>query len=187
MIPVNDLRKGVTFEINGVPYRVIEYSHVKMGRGGATIRVGIRNLATGAVEEKTFNNGATVNPILTTKRRLQYLYSADSVVFMDPKTYSQVEISRDTMGDQLGFLTEGQELDVLFWEDKPLGVELPPNVVMTVVEADPGVKGNSASNYYKQAKLQSGISVKVPLFINSGEKIKVDTRTGEYVERAPKP
>lgn len=184
MIPVTDLKKGVTFEMDGAPYKVVEYNHIKMGRGGATIRVSLRNLASGGVEEKTFNNGATVSPINTIKRKLQYLYEADNAVFMDPKTYEQVEIEKKTLGSDLGYLKEGQQVDVLFWDEKPLGIELPPNVTLAIAETDPGVKGNSASNFYKSAKLENGLMVKVPLFIKVGEKVRVDTRTGQYVERA---
>lgn len=184
MIPVTDLRKGVTFEMDGAPYKVLEYHHIKVGRGGATIRVSVRNLATGSQEEKTFNNGASVEPINTIKRRLQYLYEADDAVFMDPKTYEQVEIAKDALANELSFLKEGQQVDVSFWDEKPLGVELPPNVTLAVTEADPGVKGNSTSNFYKPAKLENGLQVKVPLFVKVGDRVRVDTRTGAYVERA---
>lgn len=192
MIPVTDLRKGTTFQIDGKPYKVLEYNHIKIGRGGATIRVTVRNLQSGAVEEKTYNNGASVEPISTTKRSLQYLYEADNAVFMDPKTYEQIEVSIDVVGKELAFLKEGENTEVMFWsfggaqdkEDIPLGVELAPKITLAVVEADPGVKGNSASNFYKQAKLENGLQIKVPLFIKNGDKIRVDTRTGEYIERA---
>lgn len=192
MIPVTELRKGVTFEIEGAPYQVIEYHHVKMGRGGATIRVAVRNLQDGGVEVKTFNSGASVEPITTVKRKLQYLYSdPESGVFMDPGTYEQIEIPREILGSSINFLREGQTIDVLFWsldgtrdKDEALGIELPPNVVLAVTEADPGVKGNSAANIYKQVKLENGLTVKAPLFIKVGDKIRVDTRTSQYVERA---
>ena len=195
MVPVTDLRKGATFEINGVPFIVLEYNHIKMGRGGATIRITTRNLESGAVEEKTFNNGASVEPIRTSRRKLQYLYSdGASSTFMDPNTYEQVEIAQKVLGSDIAYLKEGQAVDVMFWsfagdqdkDDRPLGVELPANVILTVTEADPGVKGNSASNFYKGAVLENGLQVKVPLFIKVGERIRVDTRTGAYVERASK-
>ncbi|TSC89407.1 MAG: elongation factor P [Microgenomates group bacterium Gr01-1014_5] len=184
MIPVTELRKGVTFEFGGSPYKVLEYHHIKVGRGGATIRVSVRNLVNGGTEEKTFNNGASVKSINTVKRRLQYLYEAENAVFMDPKTFEQVEIGKTAINQELVYLKEGQQTDVLFWEERALGIELPPNVTLTVTEADPGVKGNSASNFYKPAKLENGLQVKVPLFIKVGEKVRVDTRTGQYVERA---
>ena len=191
MIPVTDLRKGATFEINGVPYIVLEYNHIKMGRGGATIRITTRNLESGAVEEKTFNNGGTVSGISTRKRKLQYLYSADSAAFMDPQSFEQIEIPLKVLGTDIQYLKEGSTADVLFWsfgdaqdkDDRPLGVDLPPNVTLTVKECDPGVKGNSASNFYKPATLENGLNVKVPLFIKAGDKIRVDTRTTMYVER----
>src|SRR3989344_458691 len=184
MIPVTELRRGVTFEFGGSPYKVLEYHHIKVGRGGATIRVSVRNLINGGTEEKTFNNGASVKSINTVKRRLQYLYEAENAVFMDPKTFEQVEIGKTAISQELIYLNEGQQTDVLFWEERALGIELPPNVTLTVTEADPGVKGNSASNFYKPAKLENGLQVKVPLFIKVGDKVRVDTRTGEYVERA---
>ena len=184
MIPVTELRRGVTFEFGGSPYKVLEYHHIKVGRGGATIRVSVRNLVNGGTEEKTFNNGASVKSINTVKRRLQYLYEAENAVFMDPKTFEQVEIGKTAISQELVYLKEGQQTDVLFWDERALGIELPPNVTLTVTEADPGVKGNSASNFYKPAKLENGLQVKVPLFIKVGEKVRVDTRTREYVERA---
>ncbi|MBI4033269.1 MAG: elongation factor P [Candidatus Blackburnbacteria bacterium] len=189
MIPVTELRAGATFEISGTPYQVTKYEHVKVGRGNATIRITARNLKTGGSEQMSFNSGATVEPILTTKRQLQYLYSAahhaDSanVVFMDPKTYEQVEVGKRVLGDAVLFLQEGQSVNVLFWDDNALSVDIPPSVVLTVAETGPGVKGNSATNIYKPATLENGLTVKVPLFINTGDKVKVDTRTGEYVER----
>lgn len=187
MVPVTDLRKGITFQMNSMPYKVLEYNHIKMGRGGATIRVTTRNLKTGAVEEKTFNSGGSVDPIVTLRRRLQYLYQdANKAYFMDPRTYDQLEIEKSVLGSDLAYIKEGQEIDVIFWDEEALGVELPPNVVLTVVESDPGVKGNSATNIYKQVVLENGLKVKAPLFIKIGDKLRIDTRTGEYTERASK-
>lgn len=185
MIPVTELRAGATFQMDGTPYVVVQYTHVKMGRGSATIRVSCRNLRSGSVEEKTFNSGGTVEPITTTKRSLQYLYSdGQNAVFMDPKTYEQVEVAKNILGEQINFLREGQVVNVLFWDEQALGVDLPPSVVLKVTETDPGLKGNSATNVYKPATLENGLRVKVPLFIKIGDKVKVDTRSGEYVERA---
>lgn len=185
MIPVTDLRKGTTFQVEGQPYKVLEYNHIKMGRGGATIRVSVRNLLSGSAKVKTFNSGAAVEPITTIKRRLQYLYQdGTGAVFMDPKTYDQVEIDKGSVEQELKFLKEGQETDVLFWDDRALGVDLPPNIVLLVTEADPGVRGNSAANFYKQVRLENGLMIKAPLFIKVGDRIRVDTRSLEYVERA---
>lgn len=191
MIPVTELRSGATFEISGTPYQVTKYEHVKVGRGNATIRITGRNLKTGGVEEKTFNSGATVEPILTRKRQLQYLYEdGTDIFFMDPKTFEQVEVGKKVLGEAVSFLQEGQNVNVLFWsfdsaqdKDDALSVDIPPSVVLKVSETGPGVKGNSATNIYKPATLENGLTVKVPLFINTGDKVKVDTRTGEYVER----
>lgn len=186
MIPVTELRAGATFEISGTPYQVTKYEHVKVGRGNATIKITARNLRTGTVEQMSFNSGAAVEPILTTKRQLQYLYTdSNNAFFMDPKTFEQVEMEKKILGSAVSFLQEGQAVSVLFWADKAeaLSVDIPPSVILKVSETGPGVKGNSATNIYKPATLENGLTVKVPLFINLGDKIKVDTRTGEYVER----
>lgn len=189
MLNTTELRAGRTFQIDRTPYRVLKYEHIKMGRGGATVRVSARNLRTGGVEEKTFSTSTTVEEIATVKRKLQYLYQdGGSAVFMNPGSYEQVEIDKRVLADQIPFLKEGQEVDILLWlrenGEEPLGVDLPPKVTLSVVETAPGVKGNSATNIYKQAVLENGLQVKVPLFIKTGDKVRVDTRTGEYAERA---
>ena len=185
MINATELKNGVAFLLNGKPYQVLKYSLIKMGRGGAIVKVSARNLESGSNEEKSFSSNIAVEEVRTSKRRLQFLFKdPSSVTFMDPKTYDQVEIPRSVLGDDLAYLKEGENIDVLFWEDKPLSVILSPNVILTVTDCDPGVKGNSATNIYKPAVLENGLSLKVPLFIKKGDKIKVDTRTGEYLERA---
>lgn len=185
MIASTSLRAGVTFLANDKPYRVIKYLLVKQGRGGATVRVTVRNLENGGVEEKTYSSNVKVEDIATQKRQLQYLYSDGSnVIFMDPKSFEQVEIPLKTVEDEIKYIKEGQNISVLFWGEKALGIDIQPKVTLEVVDTPPGVKGNSASNIYKQATLENGVVTKVPLFINSGEKIIVDTRNGEYVERA---
>lgn len=191
MLSSTELRAGKTFQMDGTPYQVVKYEHVKIGRGGATVRVSVRNLKTGANDEKTFSTSQTVEEIITIKRRLQYLYSdGENAVFMDPKTYEQVEVGKNILKSDLLYLKEGDLADLLFWvegesssKDKPLGIDLPPKVNLTVAETDPGVKGNSAANIYKPATLENGLVVKVPLFIKAGDKIRVDTRSGEYTER----
>jgi elongation factor P len=185
MIAVQDLKNGITFELDNEPYVVLKYEHIKVGRGSATIRVKIRNLKTGGVLEKTFINSARVESISLIKKKMQFLYkSAKNYVFMDPDTYDQVEIFADTLGSASSFLKEGMEVTVSFWENKALWVELQPKMELTVADTDPGVKGNSATNVYKPATLENGYQLRVPLFINKGDKIRVDTRTGEYIERA---
>jgi elongation factor P len=185
MIASTDLRAGVAFLQNGKPYQVIKYSLIKMGRGGAVVKVTARNLESGSIEEKSFSSNVTVDEVSTSKKRLQYLFKDSScVTFMDPRTYEQVEIPLSILGNDALYLKEGEAVDVLLWDEKPLSVVLSPNVVLAVSECDPGVKGNSATNIYKPAVLENGLKLKVPLFIKVGDKIKVDTRTGEYVERA---
>lgn len=185
MINATELKNGVTFLDNGKPYKVIKYTHVKIGRGGAIVRLSARNLESGGTEEKTFSSNIKVEDVSTQKRQLQYLYSdANSATFMDPKTYDQVEVGLKVIGDEIAFIKEGETVSVLFWEDRPLSIEIQPKVILTVADTPPGVKGNSASNIYKQGTLENGSKVKIPLFINKGQRIVVDTRTGEYVERA---
>jgi len=184
MISVTGLRAGTTFQIDSQPYVVLKYEHTKMGRGTANIKVKIKNLKSNTVLEKTFVSGAQVQEISTTKRKLQYLYQqGDNFCFMDPKNFEQFSLKKEVLGDQPEFLAEGTLVDVLFCEDVPLSIDLPPKLEFTVVETGPGVKGNSATNIFKPATLQNGLIIKVPLFVKSGERIMVDTRTGEYIER----
>jgi elongation factor P len=193
MLSATDLKNGTAFLYYGKPYQVIKYSLIKMGRGGAVVKVLARNLETGSIEDKSFSSNITFDEANTFKKKLQYLYKdAANAVFMDPQNYEQIEIPLSVLGEQTTFLKEGENVDVLFWsfgdaqdkEEKALAVELPPKIELKVVEADPGVRGNSATNLYKPAVLENGLKIKVPLFINPGDKIRVDTRTGEYIERA---
>ena len=184
MLNATELKNGTAFLHYGKPFQVIKYSLIKMGRGGAVVKVSARNLETGAIEEISLSSNVAVDEVNTAKRQLQFLYKdATNAVFIDPKTYEQVEVLLKIVGDSLVYLKEGQLATVLFWDEKPLSVELTPKVELTVSECDPGVKGNSATNIYKPAVLENGLQAKVPLFINVGDKIRVDTRTGEYLER----
>lgn len=185
MINATDLKNGATFLYYGKPYKVIKYSLIKMGRGGATVKVTTKNLENGANEEKTFSSNLSFEEATTTKRKLQYLYSdGKRAIFMDTVTFDQIEISDEVLEEDLKYIKEGDLVDILFWNEKPLSIELPPNVAFTVFQTDPGVKGNSATNIFKTAVLENGLTIKVPLFIRIGEKIRVDTRSGEYIERA---
>lgn len=185
MINSSDLKSGVTFFFEGSPYRVTKYNHIKVGRGGAIVRVTVRNLESGAVEEKTMSSNVKVEDISTVKRQLQYLYNDGSTAsFMDQTSFEQIEIPLSVIADELPYLKEGELATIMFWDDKPLSIDIPPKITLTVKETNPGVKGNSATNVYKPAILENGLEVKVPLFIKVGEKVRVDTRTGEYVERA---
>ena len=185
MIEATDLKAGKTFLLDGNFYRVVKYAHTKIARGGGTVKLTVRNLNKGKLEEKTLNSNTKVKEIDTLKKPLQYLYSDESnAYFMDAKTYEQTEISLDLLNTQATFLKEGDNVDVLFIESNALSVDIPPKVTLSVKDTAPGIKGDTASNVYKSAVLENELKVKVPLFIKVGDKVRVDTRTGEYVERA---
>jgi len=185
MVGASDLKNGTTYLYNEKPFRVIRYAHSKLGRGGATIKITARNLMSGSQEEQTFTPNNKFDEISTRKRELQYLYNDGTTAsFMDPMSFEQMEIPLEVLGDDIYFVKEGETANVLFWDERPLSVEIPPKVTLRVEKTDPGVKGNSATNMYKPAILENGLSVKVPLFIKQGDKIRVDTRNSEYVERA---
>jgi len=184
MMVVQDLRNGVAFLMDGAPYMCLKYEHVKMGRGSATIRIKAKNLLTGATTEKSFINSAKVEDINTLRRPMQYLYrDGKDCVFMDPKSYEQVNIPESVTAEEGKYLQEGTQVNVMFWDERPLWIELPPKMEFTIKETDPGVKGNSVSNLYKDAVLENGIRTRVPLFINEGDRVLVDTRDGSYAER----
>lgn len=190
MINSTELKNGVTFLYYEKPYKVIKYSLIKMGRGGATVKLIAKNMETGATAPLSFSSNVKVDEVTTSKKRLQYLFKDNTTAtFMDPITFDQIEIPVTVIESELPFIKEGDNVDVLYWSDKsgvekPLSVDIAPKVTLTVTECDPGVKGNTVSSLYKPATLENGLQIKVPLFINAGEKIKVDTRTSEYIERA---
>jgi len=187
MIDVNKLKEGVTFLDGGEPFKVIKYSFSKMGRGKANIKLKARNLETGAIVTKSFLSGNSVEEINLDKQQLQYLYQdGETLHFMHPVSFEQYEIDRDVLGEDLNYLVEGEKAWVLFWEEKVLGVELPASVVLEVVEAAPGEKGNSATNVLKPVKMNSGLMVQVPTFIKEGDKLKINIQTGEYINRVNK-
>ena len=185
MISVNDFRTGTTIEFDGVVWVVIEFQHVKPGKGAAFVRTKLKNVRTGSVQERTFRAGEKVPRAHIDRREMQYLYaSGDQYTFMDTENYEQIALTRDQLGDGVSFLLENMMVYVSFHEGKPIGVDLPNTVELTVVETDPGVKGDTATGGSKPAKLETGYVVQVPLFINMGDKLKIDTRTGEYISRA---
>lgn len=185
MVEATALKTGKTFAMDGTPYLVVKYEIQKIARGGGTVKLQVRNLSNGQLEHKTMNSSVKLQEISTNKRPLQFLYADDSEVsFMDPSNFEQVEIPASLVKEQLPYIKEGETVNVLFWDEKALSVDIAPKVTLEVTETAPGVKGNSATNVYKPAMLENGLEVKVPLFIKTGEKIRVDTRTGEYVERA---
>ncbi|HEX9008025.1 MAG TPA: elongation factor P [Patescibacteria group bacterium] len=185
MIDVNKLKVGVTFTEEGNPFRVMKYDFTKMGRGNATIKVKAKNLFNGSIVTKSFISGNMVEDITLEKKHLQYLYKDDDkAYFMDPVSFEQYEIPLSVLGDDVLYLVEGEKAWVLFWGERILGVELQASVVMTVAESEPGARGNTVSNVLKPVKMASGLVVHVPLFINEGDNIKINTETGEYIGRA---
>jgi len=184
MISVTEMRAGRLFEENGEPYQVLDYKHTKMGRGTASIRLKVKNLISGAVVDKTFISGAKVEPVETETKIVQYLYrEGEDYFFMDPQTFEQFSLPSKVLAGKEKFLKEEQTLKILFWREKPLAVELPITMIFTVTQTPPGIKGDSVNASFKPATLDNNLEVKVPLFVNVGDKIKVDTRIGEYVER----
>jgi len=185
MISVTQLRAGATYQENGHPWRVITYKHTHMSRGSGTIRVRVKNLITGQVLERAYKSGERVEEIDVRRQELQYLYrDGEEFIFMDPRSFEQISVPEKVLGDDHYYLKEGESVNVLFWDEKPLAIDLPPKMVFTVAEAAPGEKGDSASNVYKDAKLTNGLKVRVPLFVNEGDKVRIDTRDGSYIERA---
>ncbi|MCX7971512.1 MAG: elongation factor P [Negativicutes bacterium] len=185
MISTNDFKTGITVEIDNAVWQVIDFQHVKPGKGAAFVRAKIRNLVTGAVVERTFNAGEKLSRGHVEKRKMQYLYAeGQSYTFMDNETYEQTELSAGQLGDAVKYLKENMDIDVLFFRDAVIGVELPTSVVLKVIETDPGIKGDTATGGSKPATLETGHTVKVPLFIEAGDLLRVDTRSGEYIERA---
>jgi elongation factor P len=184
MIDVNDLRKGVTFELDGNLWRVLEYAHHKPGRGNATIRIKARNLRTGSTLEKTFISGSQVQDARLDFHNVQYLYKDEQFYyFMDQQTFDQPAIKADILGDSAGFLKEGMEAKLTFYNGEALDIELPTSVDLKVVHADIAVRGDTATGVTKKVTVETGVSVQVPNFVNEGDTIRVDTRTGTYVTR----
>ncbi|MGM0887827.1 MAG: elongation factor P [Bacillota bacterium] len=185
MISVNDFRTGVTIEVDNGIWQVIEFQHVKPGKGAAFVRSKLRNLRTGSIQEKTFRAGEKVAKAHIENRKMQYLYaSGDSHVFMDNETYDQIELPASSIERELKFLKENMEVHILTFQAETLGVELPNTVELEVAETEPGIKGDTSSGGTKSAVLETGLSVQVPFFINQGDKLLINTNEGSYVSRA---
>lgn len=185
MISAGDFRNGVTFEMDGNVVSIVEFQHVKPGKGAAFVRTKIRNVITGSVIEKTFNPNDKYPSAFVERKDMQYLYSdGDLYYFMDLESYEQLPINSTVLGDSFRFVKENMECKVLSYKGNVFGVEPPNFVELEVTATEPGVKGDTATNVTKPATLETGASIKVPLFINEGEMIRIDTRTGEYMERA---
>jgi len=184
MIDVNELRRGVTFTMDGELYKVIEYQHYKPGRGNAIIRTKLRNLRSGTTIQQNFTSGDRVEDIRVERRGVQYLYTdGDLYYFMDTETYEQTALGAAVLGDQDRYLKEGMKLVLSMYEGEALDVELPTTVEMEVVEAEMAIAGDTATGAMKKVTLDTGLEVQVPLFVERGDVIRVDTRTGEYVTR----
>lgn len=181
---VTDLRNGTVFKEGNNILQVLSYDHVKMGRGSGNVKVKVKNLKTGAITEKSFITGARVDEADVEKKKAQFLYrEGDSFNFMDPISFEQFSLVGQALGDQIKYLKDGLEVVLIISEGEALGMELPMSLVYTIAETGPGEKGNTVSNVYKEATLENGLVVKVPMFMKVGEKVKVDTRSGEYIER----
>ena len=184
MISTNDFRTGLTIELDGQVYMVLEFMHVKPGKGSAFVRSKLKNIETGATIEKTFRAGEKVPRAHLDKRKMQYLYTdGEAFYFMDEETFDQMALNTEQLGNAVNFLKENMVIDVLMYKGRTIGVELPNFVELEVVETEPGVKGDTATGATKGATLETGAKVQVPLFIEAGDIIRVDTRTGEYMER----
>ena len=185
MISSNDFRPGVVVTLDGDLYAIVQSQHVKRGRGSAYVRAKVRNLKTGAITERTFNAGERVPHAFLERREMQYLYHQDGdYVFMDQQSYEQVTLGTELLGDATSYLKDNTVVTVVYFEDRPIAVDLPNSVDLAVVETAPGIRGDTVSGGSKPARLETGTMVQVPLFVEVGEVIRVDTRTGEYLERA---
>lgn len=179
-----EFKNGLKIELDGEPFVIVEFQHVKPGKGGAFVRTKLKALKTGKVIERTFRSGEKVDKPDVEEKQMQFLYEADgSYHFMDVENYEQYQFTKDQIGEAVGFLKEETMVDILFHNQKAIGIELPNFIEIEVAETDPGFRGDTVSSSGKPAKLKTGATVQVPLFINIGDIIKVDTRTGEYIER----
>ncbi len=184
MADVTALRKGNIFTEEEQLWRVVDYNHIKMARGGATVRLKVRNVRTGSLVEKTYNSGARVNDVRLEGRQMEYLYpDADQYVFMDTETFEQIALSAETLGNATQYLSDNQAIDVEFYGDEPLGVTLPTTVDLKVTWAEAAIAGDTANSPTKAVELESGLRLQAPLFVKEGDLLRVDTREGRYVTR----
>jgi elongation factor P len=185
VISTSDLRKGITLELEGTLYTVLDYQHIKMGRGSAQVRMKLKDVRAGHTIERTFQAGEKFTRARVERQPVQYLYSDGNLFhFMNTETYDQIPLNRDKVGDAVNYLRENATCELLTYGDEAIGVELSAAVELMVAQTDPWVRGDTAQGGTKPARLETGITVQVPLFISTGDMVKVDTRTGEYLERA---
>ncbi|MDR1474873.1 MAG: elongation factor P [Endomicrobium sp.] len=184
MISTSDFKNGLNILVDGEPYQITWFQNHKPGKGGAIMRVKLRHLKKGGTIERTFKSGEKFEALSVTRQKKQFLYKEGiNFNFMDMNTYEQISVYPELLGDKANFLKENLEVEAIYLENELIGIDLPIIVEMTIAEAEPGIKGDSVSNLTKMAKIETGADIRVPLFIKEGDKIKVDTRTGEYVER----
>ncbi len=184
MIDTGELRKGIIIEHDGALQRIIDYQHVKQGRGSAFVRLRMRNLRTGSTTEQTFQAGSKFPLVRLERQRAQYLYPEDEHYnFMDIDSFEQFALDRETLGDALNYIKEQDTIDLLTYQGEPIDIEIPITVNLAVTRTDPGLRGDTATGGTKPATLETGVTVNVPLFINEGDTLKIDTRTGQYLER----
>lgn len=185
MVSVNDFKTGLTIEVDGEIFTVLDFQHVKPGKGAAFVRSKLKNLRNGNIVERTFRAGEEVDRAHVENRQMQYLYnSGDEYTFMDNETYDQITINRSQIEWELNFLLENMNIQVSSYQGEIIGIQLPTSVELKVVETEPGVRGNTATGATKNAKLETGLNVQVPLFINEGDVLLIDTRDGKYLSRA---
>ena len=183
-VDTSQFRNGLKIELDGEPFVIVYFQHVKPGKGGAFVRTKVRNLKTGRVLDRRFRSGEKVDEADIEERKMQFLYhDGEQLVFMDTQNYEQTPFSQEQVGDLKQFLKENMDVDVLFWRGKPINISLPNFIEARITHCEPGLKGDTASNVTKPATIETGAVVQVPLFIEEGETIRVDTRSGEYVER----
>ena len=184
MYSTAEFKKGLKIELDSVPYAIVDFQHVKPGKGGAFVRTKLKSLLTGRVLDQTFRSGEKVKRPDLMEREMQYLYrEGDTFCMMDNETYEQIMLTEDQVGEARLYLTENLDVKILFFNQQPVAVELPLFVQLEVAQTEPGVKGDTAAGGTKPATLESGVTIQVPLFISEGERVKVDTRTGTYIER----
>lgn len=184
MYSTTDFRKGLKIEIDGTPFEIIEFQHFKPGKGGAMVRTKLRNILNGRVLDNTFRSGEKVDRPNLESRDMQFLYhEGDQLVFMDMTTYDQMHMDAEATDGKANYLKDGQECRVLLYNEKPLDIEIPASLVLEVTETEPGAKGDTVSNVTKPATLETGVVIQVPIFVNIGDRVKVDTRTNGYLGR----
>ena len=185
MISAGDFRNGITFEMEGIVYQIIEFQHVKPGKGAAFVRAKTRNLKTGSLVERTFNPADKFEVARMERKNMQYLYAdGDLYYFMDVETYDQIPFNSSQLGDSMKFMKENEIVQILSYKSEVFGVDPPNFVVLEIIQTEPGYAGNTATGATKPATVETGAQIKVPLFVNTGDLVRVDTRTGEYMERA---